>query len=124
MTPIKNDAKELKAEWDKPSFGNIPLTENQRKVINDKYLRDDPSVENWLWNIAKNIALAELLYHPEISREQVLAGVRNTQEWVDVGNAETSELLLIHTGAKTHNEQDANHQRFIQNRYNLLEHRQ
>src|SRR3989344_3451808 len=121
MTPIKNDAKELKAEWDKPSFGNIPLTENQRKVINDKYLRDDPSVENWLWNIAKNIALAELLYHPEISREQVLAGVRNTQEWVDVGNSETSELLLIHTGAKTHNEQDANHHRFIQNLYKLME---
>ncbi|RJQ19919.1 adenosylcobalamin-dependent ribonucleoside-diphosphate reductase [Candidatus Woesearchaeota archaeon] len=121
MTPIKNDAKEIAKEWDKPPFGNIPLTENQRKVITDKYLRDDPSVEHWLWNIAKNIALAELLYHPEIPRAQILAGVRHTQEWVDVGAGEQSELLLIHAGARGHNDQDQNHHRFIQNLYKLVE---
>ena len=121
MTPIKTDAKEVKQEWDKPPFGNIPLTENQRKVITDKYLRDDPTVEHWLWNIAKNIALAELLHHPDVPRDQILAGVRYTQEWSDVGNGETSELLLIHPGAKNHNDQDQNHHRFIQNLYKLTE---
>src|SRR3989344_1168592 len=119
MTPAKSDLP--KQEWDKPPFGNIPLTENQRKVIKDKYLRDDPSVEYWLWNVAKNIAISELLYHPEVPRDQILAGVRYHQEWVDVGNGETSELLLIHAGAKNHNEQDQNHHRFVQNLYKLVE---
>ncbi|HLC32361.1 MAG TPA: adenosylcobalamin-dependent ribonucleoside-diphosphate reductase, partial [Candidatus Nanoarchaeia archaeon] len=119
MTPAKSDLP--KQEWDKPPFGNIPLTENQRKVIKDKYLREDPSVEYWLWNVAKNIALSELLYHPEVPRDQVLAGVRFNQEWIDVGNGETSELLLIHANSKNHNEQDQNHHRFIQNLYKLIE---
>ncbi|MBI4146931.1 adenosylcobalamin-dependent ribonucleoside-diphosphate reductase [Candidatus Woesearchaeota archaeon] len=121
MTPIKADTKEVKLDWDKPTFGNIPLTENQRKVIKDKYLRDDPSVEYWLWNVAKNIALTELLYHPDVPRDQIFAGVRYTQEWVEVGNGETSELITIHTGAKNHGDQDQNHHRFTQNLYKLLE---
>ena len=120
MTPIKNTTEELRA-WDKPPFGNIPLTENQRKVIKDKYLRDDPSVEHWMWNIVKNIALSELLYHPEVSRDHILEGVRYSQEWIDVGNGETSELLLIHVGAKNYNDKDKNHKLFIQNLYKLLE---
>src|SRR3989338_7179092 len=119
MTPAKSDLP--KQEWDKPPFGNIPLTENQRKVIKDKYLRDDPTVEYWLWNVAKNIALAELLYHPEVPRDQILAGIKHQQEWIEVGNGETSELLLIHAGTKNHSEQDQNHHRFIQNMYKLLE---
>jgi len=121
MTPIQNEQKEVKQDWDKPPFGNIPLTENQRKVIKDKYLRDDPSPEHWLWNVAKNIALAELLYHPEIPRDQILAGIRHSQEWLDVGNGETSELLLIHADAKNYSEKEQNHRRFIQNLYSLLE---
>jgi ribonucleotide reductase alpha subunit len=120
MTTIKT-TPELRNEWDKAPFGNIPLTENQRKVIKDKYLRDDSSVENWLWGIAKNIALSELLYHPEIPRDQVFAGARYSQEWIDVGNGETSELLLLHVGAKNYGDQEQNHRKFIQNLYKLLE---
>jgi len=113
MTTIKKTTQEQ--EWDNPPFGNIPLTENQRKVIRDKYL------QHWLWNVAKNIALAELLYHPEIPREKIFAGVRNSQEWADAGNGETSELLLIHVDAKQYKEQEQNHRRFIQNLCKLLE---
>ncbi len=121
MTTTKNTSGELRQDWDKPPFGNIPLTENQRKVIKDKYLRDDPSVEGWLWNIAKNIALAELLYHPDIPREQLFAGVRYNQEWIDVGNGETAELLLLHVGAKNYGDQEQNHRKYIQNLYKILE---
>jgi ribonucleoside-diphosphate reductase alpha chain len=97
------------------------LTENQRKVIKDKYLRDDPSVEHWLWNVAKNIALSELLYNPEIPRDQIFSGVRYSQEWIDTGNGETTELLSLHVGAKGYNDQDQNHRKFIQNLYKLLD---
>ncbi|MBW2969512.1 adenosylcobalamin-dependent ribonucleoside-diphosphate reductase [Candidatus Woesearchaeota archaeon] len=119
MTPAEN-TQEIK-QWENPPFGNIPLTENQRKVIKDKYLRDDPSVEHWLWNVAKNIALADLLYHPEIPRDQLFTSVRYSQEYIDTGNQETSELLLLHVGAKNHKEQDQNHAKFMQNLYKLAE---
>ncbi|RLE45581.1 adenosylcobalamin-dependent ribonucleoside-diphosphate reductase [Candidatus Woesearchaeota archaeon] len=113
--------KNLVLEWEKPPFGDLPLTENQRKVIKDKYQKDDPSPEVWLWRVAKNIALAELLYHPEIPRDQLLAGVKYTQEWLDVGNGETSELLSIHSGVKEFSELKSNHKRFIQNLYAYVE---
>ncbi|PIN74636.1 ribonucleoside-diphosphate reductase, adenosylcobalamin-dependent [Candidatus Woesearchaeota archaeon CG10_big_fil_rev_8_21_14_0_10_37_12] len=119
MTPIKNTG-ELAQNWDTPPFGKIPLTENQQKVIKDKYLRDDPSVEYWLWNVAKNIAIAELTYLPEF-RHQILNGVRHKQIMMNVGGGETSELLLIHVDAKNYKEQEANHKLFIQNLYKMLE---
>jgi len=118
MTPIDNRAT---MQWDQPPFGNIPLTENQRKVIKDKYLRDDPSPEYWLWNVAKNIALAELLHNKTVPRERVLSGVRYHQEFVDVGNGEASELLLFHVGSKNYGDQEHNHRKFIKNMYTMLE---
>ena len=50
------------------------LTENQLKVIRDKYLRDSPSVEAWLEGVAKNIALAEILLHPMAQAWGVFVG--------------------------------------------------
>jgi ribonucleoside-diphosphate reductase alpha chain len=44
------------------------VSENQLKVIKDKYLRDAPSVEAWLRGVARNIALAELFHHPEAAK--------------------------------------------------------
>ncbi|MBW3019042.1 adenosylcobalamin-dependent ribonucleoside-diphosphate reductase [Candidatus Woesearchaeota archaeon] len=107
--------------WDNPPFGNIPLTENQRKVIKDKYLRDDPDPETWLWGVAKNIALAELLYHPEVSRDSLLAGVKFKQEWKEVRNGDTSEMLLLHAGIHKFSEKENNHKKFIQNMATLAE---
>ena len=121
MTEKNIGEKSLVLEWEKPPFGDIPLTENQRKVIKDKYQKNDPSPELWLWRVAKNIALAELLYHPEIPRDQLLAGVKYTQEWLDVGNGETSELLSIHSGVRDLSEIKNNHKRFIQNLYAYVE---
>jgi len=42
----------------------IGVTENQLKVIKDKYLRNSHSIEGWLDGVAHNIALAEILAHP------------------------------------------------------------
>ena len=35
---------------------HINISENQEKVIRNKYIKDDPSVEIWLRRIARNIA--------------------------------------------------------------------
>ncbi|MFH1725470.1 MAG: adenosylcobalamin-dependent ribonucleoside-diphosphate reductase [Elusimicrobiota bacterium] len=56
----------------------IRLSENQAKVIKDKYLRDAPTIDAWLDGVAHNIALAELLVHPSAEKWGVFEGVRRT----------------------------------------------
>ncbi len=101
-------------EWDIPPGAKVDITENQKKVIKDKYLRDDPDVETWLWRIARNIALAELLYIPEF-KTLALEGVHYRKEVYDVGRGQTSELLLFHAGFTSYSEWDKNHRMFMQN---------
>ena len=40
----------------------VNLSENQLKVIKDKYLKDASSVEEWMMLVAENIALGEILH--------------------------------------------------------------
>src|SRR3989338_5637103 len=51
----------------------IEITENQLKVMKNKYLRGD-SVELWLRRIARNIALADLIYKKDLDIEKMLLG--------------------------------------------------
>jgi ribonucleoside-diphosphate reductase alpha chain len=60
---------------DPVSLPKIAVTENQAKVIKDKYLRDAASVEAWLWGVARNVALAELLLDARAEKWGVFAGV-------------------------------------------------
>ncbi len=103
----------------RPPLRKAALTENQLKVIRDKYLRDDPSIEVWLWRIAENIALAELLYDPLVPRDDVLSAVSHRLKEVDAGAGQKTELLLLHDGLGEHNARLANHRRFIYNLYRL-----
>lgn len=98
----------------------IQTTENQMKAIRDKYLRDDPNVENWLWNVAYNIALADLLYDPLVPKEQLLHGIKYVSEKKIINNL-TTDLLLIHADVKNYNEQETNHRKFIKNLYSISE---
>ena len=119
---MTEDTKTIQLE--KPPFGEILLTENQKKVIKDKYLKDDKNVETWLWRIAKNVALAEVLYHPEIPREKLLSGVEHKQEWMEINDEEKAELLLIHSEIRNFHDKEKNHKRFIANLYSVLEKRE
>lgn len=114
MSPTKILQATTMDEWNTPPFGNIGITENQRKVIKDKYLRTDADVETWLWRIARNIAQAELLHVPEF-RTLVLEGVHSVRELYDVGEGVTSELLLFHSGFSAYKDWDSNFQKFMQN---------
>ena len=58
-------------------LSKIAITENQLKVIKDKYLRDAPSVEVWLDGVAHNIALAELIFHPDAEKWSLFEGVKH-----------------------------------------------
>ncbi|MBI4371022.1 MAG: adenosylcobalamin-dependent ribonucleoside-diphosphate reductase [Elusimicrobia bacterium] len=94
----------------------IRLSENQRKVIKDKYLRDAPSVESWLKGVADNIALAEVLVAPEAESWGVFEGVeRRVAPVPAAGPAPSSRVLLYHAGGRSLEARQANFRRLMAN---------
>jgi ribonucleoside-diphosphate reductase alpha chain len=93
----------------------VRLSENQRKVITDKYLRNDPSPEVWLDRVAANIALAELLHAPEADGWHLWDGVK--RRVIDVATRKThkSRLNLLHHGIVQSDERDKNFAVFLGN---------
>ncbi|MBI3267916.1 MAG: adenosylcobalamin-dependent ribonucleoside-diphosphate reductase [Planctomycetes bacterium] len=106
---------------DKQRLGKIPLTENQKKVIRDKYLRDTVGAEEWLYGVARNIALAEILYDAGVSREEIYRNVRYNRHLADLGAGETTEVVLFHEGFTDTDLQDKNHRQLLSNLYRLAE---
>ncbi|HLC72876.1 MAG TPA: LAGLIDADG family homing endonuclease, partial [Candidatus Nanoarchaeia archaeon] len=96
----------------------IEVTENQLKVIKDKYLKDSPSVEAWLENIAENIALAEILYANDELRAKAFEGTQHTIVTAEGTSAIKPNMVLFHQGLN-HNERHQNHKKFIENLYRL-----
>jgi len=104
----------MSVEMAEIGLSKLSLTENQRKVIEDKYLYGDATVESWLWRVSFNIALAELLYDPAL-REASLRGVDHSQRELDVGREEKSIVLTIHGSGRDLREQDRNFRHFMDN---------
>src|SRR3989344_2211639 len=98
----------------------INLTENQFKVIRDKYLRDDPSPDVWLRRVARNIALAEVLYLPKLDKD-VFAGVQHKKQEIEVESGVFSNMSLLHHGLREHNERRRNFNAFMQNLYRVAD---
>jgi ribonucleoside-diphosphate reductase alpha chain len=93
----------------------LRVSENQLKVIKDKYLRNAPSVEAWLEGVARNIALAELLAHPDAEKWGAFDGVERRVAAVPSRGASTaSKKTLYHAGTDTE-ARTANFNRLIAN---------
>ncbi len=90
----------------------ITATENQRKVIKDKYLRDAPSLEAWLMGVAHNIALAEIVH--SLPEEKVFKDVSYEKRAFD-NRGQTTYEYFLHAKAKDIDEQKENFRRFMQN---------
>ena len=118
-TTSPESATKRDLKWDMPPFGKILLTENQQKVIKDKYLKDAPSVEHWLWGVARNIALSELFFVPEF-RDAILEDVKHQSSSYETP-AGKSELLLFHAHTTEHNEMDRNLKKVIANMVKLVQ---
>jgi ribonucleoside-diphosphate reductase alpha chain len=94
----------------------LRLTENQLKVIRDKYLRDAPSAEAWLMGVARNVALAEVLIHPKAEDWGVFAGVeRLVLPVAAAGRAPSSRMTLYHQGAGDFEARQTNFRRLLDN---------
>jgi len=102
-------------------LAKLELTSNQEKVIRDKYLRTDASPEIWLRRVARNIALAEIIYLQKINREKLFDSVSYSPEKVETSPGEFSNILLLHKDLATYNKRDANFKKFISNLYKVAE---
>ncbi|MBN1645704.1 adenosylcobalamin-dependent ribonucleoside-diphosphate reductase [Candidatus Woesearchaeota archaeon] len=90
----------------------VQLTENQMKVIKDKYLKDAPTVEAWLFNVARNIALSDLLYEKNIDLKPVFEGVLH-EEWKADNYGMKTRTFLLHKDIRTFKERDVNFKKFM-----------
>lgn len=97
---------------------NAEVSENQLKVIKDKYLKDSPSVEAWLENIAENIALADLLYTNAEIRAKALEGTKHDLVTAEGPGTIKPNMILFHKGLN-HTQRHENHRKFIENLYTL-----
>ena len=94
----------------------IEVTENQLKVIKDKYLRSGQSIEVWLDVVAHNIALAEILTHPDAEDWGVFSGVHYSAQPVAApAQVRPSRMVLFHDGLAESGLREANFTRLIQN---------
>ena len=94
----------------------IRLTENQNKVIKDKYLRDAPSVEAWLMGVARNVALGEVLTHPKAEAWGVFAEVSHRIIPVPAaGNAPAGRVILYHQELPDNDARQINFNRLMNN---------
>ena len=92
------------------------LSENQLKVIKDKYLRDAPSVEAWLTGVARNVALGEVLTHPQAETWGVFKGVELKVVAVPAaGGAPAGKMRLYHQGLADDDARLTNFKRLFEN---------
>lgn len=99
----------------RPGRAPLHLTENQKKVIQDKYLRDDPTPEVWLERVAENVALAELLHAPDSERWDLFHGVRCRVTAVPVQDGRVTRQVLLHQDLASSADRDRNFFKFIDN---------
>ncbi|MDP3966170.1 MAG: adenosylcobalamin-dependent ribonucleoside-diphosphate reductase, partial [archaeon] len=92
----------------------LPLSLNQLKVINDKYLKNSPTVEEWLKTICHNVSLSEILHSGEAREEEIFEGVNC--KIIEYNNSgKKSKMFLLHEGMDDHNERGKNFKKFIEN---------
>lgn len=92
----------------------LNLTENQIKVIKDKYLKNAPTIEQWLKTICHNIALSELLYSPKIDKSSIFEGVKH-QLVPYFSRGKTNFITLLHYNLADHNKMYENFNQYIKN---------
>ena len=97
-----------------PARKPIELTENQRKVIKDKYLRDAPSIEAWLDGVASNIALGDIL-HIDEAYEAIFKDVDHETRVSDMPDKSIAKMHLLHQGLKKSKQRRLNFRKYLQN---------
>ncbi len=104
-----------KAASDARSLPEAAVTENQLKVIKDKYLRDAASVEEWLMGVARNVALAELMNDPRAEDWGVFEGVKSERKTTAGPGGKPAVMRLLHENGADSSAREANFVRLMEN---------
>ncbi|PIU20282.1 MAG: hypothetical protein COT18_03100, partial [Elusimicrobia bacterium CG08_land_8_20_14_0_20_59_10] len=92
----------------------ITLSENQAKVIKDKYLREDRCAEDLFERVSHNIALSELIFHAKAGEWGIYDGVRMRLH-EDGASGEGGRSVLFHEGIEESSGREANFLKFVEN---------
>lgn len=92
----------------------LNVTENQIKVIKDKYLKNSKTIEEWLRAVCHNIALSDILHHPNFSEDEIFVGVRY-KKVPYMSKDKNANMFLLHNEIRDHNERNDNFRRFLKN---------
>ncbi|MEI7529255.1 MAG: adenosylcobalamin-dependent ribonucleoside-diphosphate reductase [Elusimicrobiota bacterium] len=92
----------------------IIVGENQAKVIKDKYLRDDNTVEDLFARVSHNIALSEILLHPRAEEWGVFEGISFRKHETGAGES-CSRAILFHEGLADSTAREANFLKLVAN---------
>ncbi|MBI4678295.1 MAG: hypothetical protein HY748_12005 [Elusimicrobia bacterium] len=107
------------SEPNRRTLPKIHLTENQAKVIGDKYLRDSASAEAWLDGVVHNVTLAEILYHPDAEKWGVFSGVHHVVQPGASSGPKAGRTFLFHDGLLESGQRDANFAKLVKNLENV-----
>ncbi len=92
----------------------LDLTENQLKVIKDKYLKGSPTIEEWLRNICHNIALSNILHSEKVSESDIFEGVDYERVPYE-SRKRMVNLFLLHGDFKSPDFRYRNFRKFLEN---------
>ncbi|PIZ81762.1 ribonucleotide-diphosphate reductase subunit alpha, partial [Candidatus Pacearchaeota archaeon CG_4_10_14_0_2_um_filter_30_11] len=92
----------------------LDLNINQLKVIRDKYLKNSPTIEEWIRTVCHNISLSEILHSKKISDEEIFKDI-NCEIIEDQFKDKKIKTYLLHKNILDHNERGKNFKKFIKN---------
>ncbi len=77
-----------------------------------------PTTESWMRLVARNIALGDIVYHPDSKENEIFNGVHYTIKSFDIHGKRT-KMHLLHDPNKNHDSWDSNFQKYLSNLYVL-----
>src|SRR3989344_9502116 len=104
---------------DRTNLPELSLTENQQKVIKDKYLKDSPTPEDWLFTITGNIALADIFHTDNPLISEIFDGVTYTIKEGEAPPGYTAKMFLLHHGIHNFEDREKNFRQFMSNLYRI-----
>lgn len=93
----------------------LKITENQKKVIKDKYLKSESSPEELFERVSHNIALSEIINHPNAEKWGIFNGVKVKIVETAMDDNKPTKTFLFHHGIYEAGEREENFEKLISN---------
>ncbi|MCG2724889.1 MAG: hypothetical protein L6420_01310, partial [Elusimicrobia bacterium] len=97
----------------------IAISENQSKVIKDKYLKDEKTVEELFERVSRNIALSEIVFHPNAEKWGMLEDVKARITETNYDEERSNKTILFHEGVSEASDREKNFLKFLSNLENI-----